>query len=222
MEEIDLKEMFDYFKSKIMWVIISLVIIVGAGNVYTILTRVPMYRSSTTIVLVNDNSKSGYNSTELQLNKNLVSTYAEIIKSRKVLKQVISNLDLKCTSAELSSNITVEAVENTEIIKISVGNDDSERAAQIADEIASVFSSEIKKIYKLNNISVVDKAEKNINPYNINYLKDNVIYVAVALILSCGFIFIMFYFDTTIKTSEEIEKKLGLTVLGIVPKAERK
>lgn len=222
MEEIDLKEMFDYFKSKIMWVIISLVIIVGAGNVYTILTRVPMYRSSTTIVLVNDNSKSGYNSTELQLNKNLVSTYAEIIKSRKVLKQVISNLDLKCTSAELSSNITVEAVENTEIIKISVGNDDSERAAQIADEIASVFSSEIKKIYKLNNISVVDKAEKNINPYNINYLKDNVIYIAVALILSCGFIFIMFYFDTTIKTSEEIEKKLGLTVLGIVPKAERK
>lgn len=222
MEEIDLKEMFDYFKSKIMWVIISLVIIVGAGNVYTILTRVPMYRSSTTIVLVNDNSKSGYNSTELQLNKNLVSTYAEIIKSRKVLKQVISNLDLKCTSAELSSNITVEAVENTEIIKISVGNDDSERAAQIADEIASVFSSEIKKIYKLNNISVVDKAEKNINPYNINYLKDNIIYIAVALILSCGFIFIMFYFDTTIKTSEEIEKKLGLTVLGIVPKAERK
>lgn len=222
MEEIDLKEMFDYFKSKIMWIIISLVIIVGAGNVYTILTRVPMYRSSTTIVLVNDNSKSGYNSTELQLNKNLVSTYAEIIKSRKVLKQVISNLDLKCTSAELSSNITVEAVENTEIIKISVGNDDSERAAQIADEIASVFSSEIKKIYKLNNISVVDKAEKNINPYNINYLKDNVIYIAVALILSCGFIFIMFYFDTTIKTSEEIEKKLGLTVLGIVPKAERK
>lgn len=107
MEEIDLKEMFDYFKSKIMWIIISLVIIVGAGNVYTILTRVPMYRSSTTIVLVNDNSKSGYNSTELQLNKNLVSTYAEIIKSRKVLKQVISNLDLKCTSAELSSNITV-------------------------------------------------------------------------------------------------------------------
>lgn len=222
MEEIDLKEMFDYFKSKIMWVIISLVIIVGAGNVYTILTRVPMYRSSTTIVLVNDNSKSGYNSTELQLNKNLVSTYAEIIKSRKVLKQVISNLDLKCTSAELSSNITVEAVENTEIIKISVGNDDSERAAQIADEIASVFSAEIKKIYKLNNISVVDKAEKNISPYNINYLKDNVIYIAVALILSCGFIFIMFYFDTTIKTSEEIEKKLGLTVLGIVPKAERK
>lgn len=222
MEEIDLKEMFDYFKSKIMWIIISLVIIVGAGNVYTILTRVPMYRSSTSIVLVNDSSKSSYNSTELQLNKNLVSTYAEIIKSRKVLKQVISNLDLKCTSAELSSNITVEAVENTEIIKISVGNDDSDRAAQIADEIASVFSSEIKKIYKLNNISVVDKAEKNINPYNINYLKDNVIYIAVALILSCGFIFIMFYFDTTIKTSEEIEKKLGLTVLGVVPKAERK
>lgn len=222
MEEIDLKEMFDYFKNKIMWVIIALIIIVCTGNVYTILTRVPMYKSSTTIVLVNDTSKGSYNSTELQLNKNLVSTYTEIIKSRKVLKQVIRNLDLEYSATELSNNITVESIEDTEVIKISVGNEDSTKAVKIADEIASVFSSEIRKIYKLNNISIIDKAEKSVIPYNINYAKDNVIYIAIALVLSCGIIFIMFYFDTTIKTSEEIEKKLGLTVLGIVPKAERK
>ena len=41
------------------------------------------------------------------------------------------------------------------------------------------------------------------------------------LVLSCGLIFIVFYFDTSIKTSEEIENKLGLTVLGVVPKVER-
>lgn len=222
MEEIDLKEMFDYFKAKFMWVIITLIFVVVAGNVFTILTRVPMYKSSTTIVLVNDNGTGGYNQTEQQLNKNLVSTYAEIIKSRKVLKQVISNLDLNCTAVELSNNITVESVENTEVIKISVGYDDSDKAAQIADEIASVFSAEIRQIYKLNNISIIDKAEKSVSPYNINYLKDNVIYAAIAIVLSCGFIFIMFYFDTTVKTSEEIEKKLGLTVLGVVPKTERK
>lgn len=222
MEEINLMEMLEYFKSRVLWIIITLIVVISVGNVSTILTRVPMYKSSTTIVLVNDDSKNGsYNSTELQLNKNLVSTYSEIIKSRKVLKKVINNLGLKCSAADLSENITVESVENTEVIKISVGNDDNERAAKIADEIANVFSSEIQKIYKLNNVSIIDKAEASLIPYNINYVKDNAIYIALAMVLSCGVIFIIYYFDTSIKTSEEIENKLGLTVLGIVPKVEK-
>ena len=73
----------------------------------------------------------------------------------------------------------------------------------------------------MNNVSVVDKAVASLKPYNVNYLKDNVIYIAIGLVLSCGIIFIKFYFDTTIKTSEEIENKLGLTVIGIVPKVEK-
>ncbi len=81
--------------------------------------------------------------------------------------------------------------------------------------------TEIQKFYKLNNVSVIDKAENSLNPYNVNYIKDNLIYLIIGLALSSGVIFIMFYFDTTIKTSEEIENKLGLTVLGVVPKVER-
>lgn len=220
MEEIDLRELFDYFKSKFVWVIITIILFVGIGNVYMILTRVPMYKGNTTIVLVSENKTEAYNQNELQLNKNLVGTYSEIIKSRNVLSQVIENLGLDTSVDRLSRNVSVQAVQNTEIIKISVGADDPELAARIANEIASVFTTEIKKIYKLNNVSVVDKAVKSKKPYNINYVKDNVIYTGLALVLSCGLIFILFYFDTTIKTSEEIEKKLGLTVIGIVPKVE--
>ena len=76
----------------------------------------------------------------------------------------------------------------------------------------------IQKIYNLNNVSIIDKAEDAIAPYNVNYLKDNVIYILAGLVLSCGTIFIFFYFDTTIKSSEEIESKLGLNVIGSVPK----
>ncbi len=220
MEEIDLRELFDYFKSNFMWIIVTVILFIGIGNVYTILTRVPMYKGNTTIVLVSENKNESYNQNELQLNKNLVGTYSEIIKSRNVLSQVIDNLGLDMTVESLSKNVSVEAVQNTEIIKISVGADDPEVAARIANEIASVFTTEIKKIYKLNNVSVVDKAVDSIKPYNVNYVKDNIIYIAVGIALSCGLIFINFYFDTTIKTSEEIENKLGLTVIGIVPKVE--
>lgn len=222
MEEIDLKELFIYFKSKILWIVIALILVVGIGNVFTILTRVPMYQSSTTIVLVNGSSDNNtYNQTELQLNKNLIGTYSEIIKSRKVLNEVIENLGLSYTTQELANNITVTAVENTEIIKVSVSDADNKKATEIADEIASVFGTEIQKIYKLNNVSVIDKASETTTPYNVNYVKDNLIYIVISIVLSSGVIFLKFYFDTTIKTTEEIENKLGLTVLGTVPKIER-
>lgn len=220
MEEIDLKELFVYFKSKLVWIIISVIVLIAVGNVYTILTRVPMYRSDTTIVLVSED-KEGYSTSELQLNKNLVGTYTEIIKSRKVLEPTIKHLGLKYTYQKLKGNVTVSAVPNTEIIKVSVSDADFETAKRIANEIANVFTAEIQKIYKLNNVSIVDKAVNSTKPYNVNYVKDNLIYIAIGLVLSCGIIFIKFYFDTTIKTSEEIENKLGLTVIGIVPKVER-
>ena len=220
MEEIDLKEMFDYFKSKFLWIILAIVVTIIVGNTYTVVTRVPMYRSDTTIVLVSENQTESYNSTELQLNKNLVGTYSEIIKSRRVLEPVIENLGLEYNYTELKSNVNVSSVTNAEIIRITVGDKDAQVATSIANEIANVFSTEVQKIYKLNNVSVVDKAVDSVKPYNINYFKDNVIYAGIAIMLSCGIIFIKFYFDTSIKTSEEIENKLGMTILGIVPKVE--
>lgn len=221
MEEIDLRELFEYFRGKILWIIAAIILAIGVGNVFTVLTRVPMYNSNTTIVLVSENNTSTYNTTEQQLNKNLVSTYAEIIKSRKVLNKVIDNLGLDYSYNKLKNNINVEAVTNTEIIKVIVSDSDPQVAAEISNEIAEVFMSEVQKIYKLNNVSIIDEAEVNKAPYNVNYIKDNLIYIMVALVLSCGIIFIIYYFDTSIKTSEEIENKLGLTVVGIVPKVEK-
>ena len=219
MEEINLEELFYYFRNKISWIIIAIILAIGIGNTFTILTRTPMYKSSTTMVLVNENKDSStYNTTEQQLNKNLVGTYSEIIKSRMILETVISNLKLDYTSSELASNISVEAVDNTEIIKVSVSDANEKEATSIANEIAKVFMKKIQKIYNLNNVSIIDKAEDAIAPYNVNYLKDNAIYILTGLVLSCGTIFIFFYFDTTIKSSEEIESKLGLNVIGSVPK----
>ena len=221
MEEIDLRELFEYFKGKILWILAAIILAIGVGNVFTVLTRVPMYNSNTTIVLVSENNGTTYNTTEQQLNKNLVSTYAEIIKSRKVLNKVIENLGLDYSYNALKNNINVEAVTNTEIIRIIVSDSDPQVSAEISNEIADVFMEEVQKIYKLNNVSVIDKAEVNKTPYNINFIKDNLIYILVALVLSCGIIFVIYYFDTSIKTSEEIENKLGLVVVGIVPKVEK-
>lgn len=220
MEEINLKEVYSYFKTKILWILLAIVVIVIIGNVYTIITRVPMYQSNTTIVLVGE-SKKEYSQSDSLLNQNLIGTYSEIITSRKVLQQVIDNLKLKTTVDELSSNITTSSVEDTEIIRITVNNERKKQAAEIADEVAKVFSDEIQDIYNLENVAIIDKAEVAKSPYNINYVKDNIIYLAIGIVLSFGVVFVMYYFDTTIKSSEVVEEKLGLTVIGIVPKEDK-
>lgn len=220
MEEINLSEVYSYFKTKILWILLAVVLIIVLGNVFTLLTRTPLYQSNTTIVLVGE-SKSGYSQTESQLNQNLIGTYSQIIKSRKVLNQVIENLDLKLTTTDLAQSITTSSVEDTEIIQITVNNPKAKDAKKITDELAEVFAKEIKDIYHLENVEIIDKAEIAKTPYNVNYLKDNVIYLVVGLVLSFGVVFVMYYFDTSIKSSDIVEEKLGLTVIGIVPKEER-
>lgn len=220
MEEINLSEVYSYFKTKILWILLAIVIIIILGNVFTLVTRTPLYQSNTTIVLVGEN-KSGYSQTESQLNQNLIGTYSQIIKSRKVLNQVIKNLDLKMTTDELAQYITTSSVEDTEIIKITVDNPNAKEARKITNEVAEVFAKEIKDIYNLENVEIIDKAELAKAPYNVNYIKDNIIYLVIGLVLSFGVVFVMYYFDTSIKSSDVVEDKLGLTVIGIVPKEER-
>ena len=85
-----------------------------------------------------------------------------------------------------------------------------------------MFGEEIKRHYKLQNVSVVDVAEEAEEPYNINFIKDAIIYFLIGFVVAAGIVFITYYFDTTIKSAEEVENKLELPVLGIVPKVKNK
>lgn len=219
MEEINLLEVFEYFKSKLIWILGSVLVMLVVGNIFTLITRVPMYSSNTTILLVGQNEQ--LNQSDLSINNTLVSTYTEIIKSRRVLSQVINNLDLDYTVSELSTNINVGTKTGTQIITVTVNDADSKTAKNIANEVSKVFAADIKELYKLDNVTIIDSAIMAKEPYNLTYLKDNAIYTLVGLVLSCGVIFVMFYFDTTIKSAESIEEKLGLTVLGVVPEERR-
>ena len=220
-EELDLIDLGKYFIKNLKIIVITTALTVILGTCYILFFQTPLYKSSTTLILVQSDNESedlSLTQTEIAINQKLVSTYSEIIKSRRVMKQVIKNLKLDITIPDLSENITVSSVENTEIIKISVSDESNKKAAKIANEIAKVFSEEVSKIYKMENISVVDEAEVESIPYNIQIVKQEIIYFMVGFLLSTMILFIIFYFDTKIKTPEQIEEKLGLTVLGNIPK----
>lgn len=224
MEEINIQELLKYFVSKIYIVIITTIIFLIGGLVYINAILTPMYHSSTTLILVSDNKSE--NSQTLQsdvaLNKNLVTTYSEIVKSRTVLSKVISELKLDSSVSSLSKNINVTSIENTEIIKIEVSDEDSKEAQKIANTISKVFINEVKKIYNLTNVSVVDKAVVEKSAYNVQPVKQSLIAAVLGIIAGSGIIFIIFYFDTSVKSATDIEEKLGLSVIGNITLVDEK
>lgn len=223
MEELDVKDFFKYILSKQIIVILCIFLVVIIGSIYTFKLKVPQYKASTTIVLTTENkSNSAITQNDLTLNKSLVLTYSEIVKSKKVLNQVIKNLDLNISYGELNSMLQVNSVSDTEIINITVISEDKNLTYTIANETAKIFSKEIVNLYNIENVNIIDKAEKPDLPYNMNYTKDIIIYIIIGIFLGNILIIFNFYFDTSIKSTDEIEMKLGLLLLGSIPFVGRK
>lgn len=217
MEEIDISEVLLYFKSKVALIIGIALLIVILGNLYAMFLRVPVYKSSSTIVIASNDTNSANMQADITVNQKLVGTYKEIVKSRSVVEQVIKDLDLKYSYEELSSNILVEAVQNTEVLKISVLDKNAELAPKITSMLSEVFKEEVTEIYNLKNVKVLDSASTPTGADNVNFVKDEIIYFGLGMIASFMLVFIMFYFDKNIRSVEQVESRLGLPILGTIP-----
>lgn len=227
MEEINIKDLFEFFISKIRIITLVVLIVVLIGAVYSLCFQDPMFESTTNMVLTGTASASGSTTSKVEggeaitqndinLNSKLVATYREIIKSKTVLKDVINTLDLEYTTKELYRNITVSTVSDTEMISITVKSLNAEEAAKVANKLAEIFSENIKEIYNIENISIIDKAEIESVPTNINVVKQLIIYFLIGFVVACGIVFVLFYFDTTLKDVSQIEK-MGFVVLTSIP-----
>ena len=125
MEELDITQLFNYFKSKIIYIIFATSIFFCLSSIYVNKFRVPKYTSETTILLNQANENSAINTSDINLNKSLVTTYGEIIKSKRVLNQVIEKLNLDLTYKELNSMVSVGEITDTSIISIKVTDKDN-------------------------------------------------------------------------------------------------
>lgn len=225
MEELDIKELFSIFWNKKVQIILIILIFMVIGIIYTVGFITPMYSSSTTLVLASSGNANSTNTnsittTDVTLNSKLVSTYSELVKSKKILRQVISNLGINVNEGALRNNVAVKSVKDTELIEITVKNENAIYAEQIANEIAKVFTEKVKEIYNINNVQVVDEAEVSTAPSNINHTKDVVIFAFIGLVIAVAYVLIANMLDTTVKTAEDIEKGFGIPVLVSIPMIE--
>lgn len=221
MEEIDLKEFVMLFWNRKVSIILITIIFMLIGIIYSVGFVTPKYTSSTTLLLATSESANSKTNTittsDITLNSKLVSTYSELVKSKNVTRQVISNLGIDETEDELRNSITVNSVKDTELIKISVTDKNATNAYNIANEIAKVFTQKVSEIYNINNVQVLDQAEVSSVPSNINHTKDVIMFTFVGLFVAIVFVLVANMLDTTIKSSEEVEKLCNVPVIASIP-----
>ena len=224
MEELDLRELLMLFWNKKVKIILIIAIFMALGIIYTIGFVTPEYTSSTSLLLANSSDTSKANTittADITLNSKLVSTYSELIRSKKILSPVIENLGINISYDKLKNNVTVSSVKDTELIKISVTNESATVSAKIANEIAKVFKEKVAEdIYKIDNVVVVDEAEVSDTPSNINHTKDVMMFAVIGFVVSVAYVLIANMLDTTIKTEEDVEKLFRVPVLASIPMCE--
>lgn len=219
-EEIDLKQVLQTMWAKKIAIIIIVAISMVVGAIYSKKMVQPEYKAKTSLVLVKNDqqAENSITQTDITLNQKLVATYSQLVKSNKVIREVIKNTGTTIKENALRKAITVEAVKSTQLIEITVVSKEAEEAALLTNEIATVFIKQVKEIYHMENINVVDTAKVPEEPYNINIIKDVLIFAIIGIVISMNYVVVANLFDSTIKNKEIVEQKLGINVLSCIPK----
>lgn len=221
MEEISLREILELLQENWKMIVIITLVLVGLAAAVTLFFIDKTYSSSTTLIV---GRPEGYTSTvsdtanELRINQQLVGTYSEIAKSKSVMTEVNSALNLGFSDGQLAEMINVSTVNDTELIKISVTSEDPVLAASIANKTAEKFMTSVAELMKINNLQIVDEAVVNSTPVGPNLKLNMAIAFLLGIIFSVGIIFVKETLNTTVKTIDQLKKLAeNVSIIGTIP-----
>lgn len=215
---IDLLDLCKSVLKKLHLIILAGVLMALAAVLVTKLFVTPMYTSTTKMyVLSKQDSNSAVTSGDLQVGSQLIKDYVELVKSRSVMEQVINILGLDMEPDKLSDAITVSNSADTRILSISVKNANPKLAKQLADTVREVASVQIKDITYADSVNTVEEGNLPKNPSSPNTMKNGVLGGFLGMFLALGIIILLYVLDDTIKTTEDVERYLDLTVLSSIP-----
>lgn len=217
-EVIDLVEILYAIRQHLLEVVLATVVAAIIGFAASKFLMTPQY-SSSAMMIVNTRQDVTSNVTSDQINSatKLVSTYSIIIKSDTVLQQVIDNLGLNLTYAQLNKRVTVAAVDDTQVMKITVQSDSPEWARQVCEQIITVAPDVIKEAVEAGSVKVISNASLATEPVSPNIKKNTMLAAAVGFVLVIGIIVLQVLLDNKINTEEDVTKYLDMTVLGVIP-----
>lgn len=212
--EIDLGELFFELLAHWKLIILSTVLVAAVVGSISFFLITPMYGSNAQLYVVGNEASSILQS--LQVGSSLTEDYVVVIKSRPVMDQVITDLGLDMDYRDLQKKVTVEE-ESERIININVKDEDPNQAKIIVDEIAQVASDYIENKMEQDAPSIILNGYADGKKVSPNNTKNTIIGALLGFVLACAIVIVSFMMNDTIMTNEDVEKKLGINVLGALP-----
>lgn len=215
--EIDLQELFGLLLHWL-WLIILCGILTGsAGFGISKFVITPQYESTTKVYILNKQDSSTITYSDMQLGTQLTKDYAQLIKSRDVLEQVITTCGLTESYGTFSERVEVENIADTRIIAITVRDVEPSMAQFIANEIRKVAAEHIKDVMDIQAVNVAEEANLPSSPASPNIMNWTVAGTLIGICICAMILIARFLMDDTIKTSEDVEKYLELSTLAMIP-----
>ena len=214
--EIDLLEIFFVLKKRFLVILLTAVVFAAAAGAYSFYVASPVYESTSKLYITSQ-STSITSLADIQVGSSLALDYLELMKSRPVVEEVIDNLDLKMEYEDLLNCLSVTNPTDTRILTISIQGTNPTQVTQIANEFSEVARKQIPEVMKTDEPSVVEVATIPDNPIKPDKTKNTAMGFLLGAILAALVITAAHLLNDRIKTSDDVEKYLGLNTLAAIP-----
>ncbi len=221
MQQIDLMEVLHVMLSRF-WLILFSGILVGiCALIYTKATTTPVYTSSTKMYILSKTEDSAaVNSSDMSLSATLANDYAQLIKDRTVMESVVSELGLSMSAEALASRVNVTLPNSGRIVTISVSDPDPYMASKLANQVRDMGAMHIQEVMDTGAINVVEEANIPKTQTLGSYKRNGMMGALAGMVIAMAIIFIRFMMNDTIRRPEDVERYLGVSVLGSIPMME--
>lgn len=169
-----------------------------------------------------------YNNEEINLYQRLITTYSEVIKSKKLINESIKGSKMNYLQDKykninydlLMENLTVNPIANTQIIEIKYKSLNPQQSYDLLYSITENLISYSKELYPNVNITVLEQVHVNLKPLMNKKLTIIGLGLILGLIVGIGGIIGVMYLNNTYKNQKSLEEEIGLTVIGVIPKID--
>ena len=214
--EIDLGALFFEVLGHWKMIVVSAVLAGMIGLVISLFLITPKYESTSELYVLSK-STSITSLADIQMGTNLTNDYMVVVKGRPVLEQVINNLGLDENYESLSEIISLNNPSDSRILQITVTDPDPNRAKMIADEIAQIASDFISVKMDQDPPTIISYGYADGEPVSPNILMNTAIGILLGAFLAMAVVVVTYLLNDTITNAEDVERKLGLNLLGTLP-----
>jgi capsular exopolysaccharide synthesis family protein len=208
------------------WALLLLGAVLGAG-VAAGLSRlaVPEYTTETQLFVTTSGSEDL--STAVQGNyyaEGKVASYAELLRSKQLATDVVTDLGLSLSPQDVIDRVTVEVVTDTTILDVSVTDTSPTRALAVATSIDRRFQAMVRELETPEGestspvrVTVIAAPELPTAASSPAVRANIALGTALGLVLAALIAIIRDRLDTTVKDDEEAASLAGAPVIGHLP-----